>query len=61
MTDLPPLSPTFPHLAPTLRKPLKSTPTPTFYRGVGIVGGKCRKVGNSPHFTERKGRATGPP
>ena len=52
----PPLSPTFPHLAPTLQNPLKPTPTPTFYRGVGVVGGKCGKVGNAPP-TSRSARA----
>lgn len=50
MTSPPPLSPTFPHLTPTLRKPLKPTPTPTFYRGVGVVGGKCGTVENYPHL-----------
>lgn len=43
MSMSPLLSPTFPHLAPTLQKPLKPTPTPTFYRGVGVVGGEVRE------------------
>lgn len=50
MSAAPPPSPTFPHLTPTLWETLKSTPTPTFYRGVGVVGRKCGNVSNSPHL-----------
>jgi hypothetical protein len=35
---LPPLTPTFPHLSPTLENPSQISPTPTLYRGVGGWG-----------------------
>ncbi|MDB5660448.1 MAG: hypothetical protein JWS10_3063 [Cypionkella sp.] len=43
----PPLTPTYPHLPPTLQKPITSPPTPTLYRGVGVGVGE---VGTAPSF-----------
>jgi hypothetical protein len=40
MNCLPLLTPTYPYIAPTLGFPPKPTPTPTLYRGVGVVGGE---------------------
>lgn len=52
---LPPPSPTYPHPSPTLQNPTTLPPTPTFYWGVGVVGGKVKTLNTVPHLDHLKG------
>jgi hypothetical protein len=60
MNRLPPLTPTFPYLPPTLAFPPKPTPTPTLSRGVGVVGGEANSPPHFPHLGPSKLPAIGP-
>jgi hypothetical protein len=60
MMRLPPLTPTSPHLSPTLGFPPEPTPTPTFSRGVGVVGGEEKSHPVFPHLGPSKPPAIAP-
>lgn len=55
-----PLAPTCPYLVPTLAFPPKAAPTPTLYRGVGVVGGRWKSHPTCPHLATFKLIETGP-